>query len=571
MGEMMRHTILFAVVSLGLAPAAFGQCVTWAPLTNLSHDAGHYAVDGNLAVDSSGSVHLVYQSFLDTWGAAYYMTNPSGSWSSPASIGSLGGKGSTPKILITPDNQLHAFYGKGSLYWRTKPVAGGSWSSPVRLDADLSGGSFIEAVTLDSAGGIYLLFGHLFDDDAPVRNGIYGKYKPLGGAWAATEVVYGNSDDGNWPRGTDIAARGTTLWAGIEVDHDVYFKKKPSSGAWPAGKGTLLVNDAGALRFAFSPVTAESSALYQQDLGCGDSCEGSPWYEVYVKYSQDDGASWSAPFNISDMTDDIDRTPSAVYDANGGLHVVWEGFCCDHKLRMRYRGRNQGTWDPAITELTSHVGGQIPGSIQSQGTNLYLVFSDSNSGIGLYDVVYTSSAASQPKLSVSPLQLNRSIMVGAMLPSDTLNIRNACVGTLNYAISDNAWWLSLSPSDGSATTETDPITIAYPGASVLTAGTYDALLTVSSNGMSSPQTVPVRLMVRTVRPDLDGDGDVDQNDFGRLQACFSGAFVPQDRPECQAMKLDGDDDVDADDVAMFMGCLSGADVNADPVCAPLYP
>jgi len=68
--------------------------------------------------------------------------------------------------------------------------------------------------------------------------------------------------------------------------------------------------------------------------------------------------------------------------------------------------------------------------------------------------------------------------------------------------------------------------------------------------------------------DHDRDGDVDQSDFGHFQACYSGAFVPQNDPNCRdAMLEGGDDDVDAQDFAVFMQCLAGPGVAADPLCA----
>jgi len=66
--------------------------------------------------------------------------------------------------------------------------------------------------------------------------------------------------------------------------------------------------------------------------------------------------------------------------------------------------------------------------------------------------------------------------------------------------------------------------------------------------------------------DFDRDGDVDQSDFGHLQACLSGAGVPQNNATCQDAKLDPDSDVDRSDVAIFRRCLSGAGVLADPIC-----
>ncbi|NLE57159.1 MAG: hypothetical protein GX616_02275 [Planctomycetes bacterium] len=68
-----------------------------------------------------------------------------------------------------------------------------------------------------------------------------------------------------------------------------------------------------------------------------------------------------------------------------------------------------------------------------------------------------------------------------------------------------------------------------------------------------------------VSADFDGDGDVDQEDFGHLQVCLTGsggAIVSG----CENAVLDGDTDVDAADLAIFVNCISGADVSADPDC-----
>lgn len=58
--------------------------------------------------------------------------------------------------------------------------------------------------------------------------------------------------------------------------------------------------------------------------------------------------------------------------------------------------------------------------------------------------------------------------------------------------------------------------------------------------------------------DFDRDGDVDQDDFGRLQACFSGYGVSQTDPACLDARLAGHDYVDKQDLALFRACLSGA-------------
>lgn len=70
--------------------------------------------------------------------------------------------------------------------------------------------------------------------------------------------------------------------------------------------------------------------------------------------------------------------------------------------------------------------------------------------------------------------------------------------------------------------------------------------------------------------DVDGDGDVDQNDFAALQLCYtgSGSFsLPAecacfDRPE----PIEPDGDIDQSDMFKFEACASGAGIPADTAC-----
>ena len=68
------------------------------------------------------------------------------------------------------------------------------------------------------------------------------------------------------------------------------------------------------------------------------------------------------------------------------------------------------------------------------------------------------------------------------------------------------------------------------------------------------------------RADIDGDADVDQDDFAVLQRCLSGTAMPQNDPACQAAKLDKDIDVDGADYALLEACLSGSGIPTDPEC-----
>jgi len=73
--------------------------------------------------------------------------------------------------------------------------------------------------------------------------------------------------------------------------------------------------------------------------------------------------------------------------------------------------------------------------------------------------------------------------------------------------------------------------------------------------------------------DADGDADVDQDDFGAFQACFTGAAgggpvdgvcACFDRPEPGFP--DGDGDIDELDLDAFEACASGPEIAADTTC-----
>jgi len=88
-------------------------------------------------------------------------------------------------------------------------------------------------------------------------------------------------------------------------------------------------------------------------------------------------------------------------------------------------------------------------------------------------------------------------------------------------------------------------------------------------GDSLKMRSPIRIfsVILLFPGDFDDDGDVDQEDFGRLQACYTGPGIAQNDPDCALARLDSDEDVDQGDFAIFQGCISGPNVPAAPDCA----
>lgn len=172
---------------------------------------------------------------------------------------------------------------------------------------------------------------------------------------------------------------------------------------------------------------------------------------------------------------------------------------------------------------------------------------------------WTTAAPADPSIELAPASFTRQVSQGLNLSPDAFTLRNAGGGTLNYTIGDDADWLTTAPVGGgvgSGATHTVNIYYATAG---LPLGAHRATITITApQAANSPRTVAVDL---TVRPplylgDFDGDADVDQQDFGFLQACFTPPGVAAS-PGCADARLDGDIDVDVEDVLLFEVCMKG--------------
>ncbi|MCP4221936.1 MAG: hypothetical protein GY773_01160, partial [Actinomycetia bacterium] len=130
-------------------------------------------------------------------------------------------------------------------------------------------------------------------------------------------------------------------------------------------------------------------------------------------------------------------------------------------------------------------------------------------------------------------------------------------------------WLDVSPDNGSSTGQADLISVIYSVGN-LPIWVHLATITIPDPAAAnSPRETDVTIEVKTVLPDFDKDGDVDQADFGELQRCYSGPGVPV-VPGCEHTDLDDDLDADQDDAGILQGCRSGPLQLADKTCDDPY-
>jgi len=126
----------------------------------------------------------------------------------------------------------------------------------------------------------------------------------------------------------------------------------------------------------------------------------------------------------------------------------------------------------------------------------------SGGGMGIDDIKLSGVQSNTPVIAIENPILSPSCFTGASPADQTFKISNPGSGTLNYTISDNQSWLSVSPASGSSTGEKDTITVTYD-ASALAAGTYNATITVTDPAATpSSRQIPVTLTVNALPANL---------------------------------------------------------------------
>ncbi len=247
---------------------------------------------------------------------------------------------------------------------------------------------------------------------------------------------------------------------------------------------------------------------------------------------------------------------ATIQEAGGGNWIVQANISGAHVAFVYYG--DDGAGAPKVMRLAKN-GDDYTATVSGPPGEAYVTAQD-----GYFNTA-RAAIVNLPVIGLSTGAIDRSTHFGEnVVPGDTFTVRNLGAGTLTYSIRVDQTWLSVTPTDGSSTGEEDPIAVSYDCAG-LAAGLHTALITVTGNAINDPKTITATVVIETVKPDFNGDGDVDQEDFGHLQECLSGsAAYPAG---CENADLDGNDLVDQTDYSILQGCMSGPKVTADPSCA----
>jgi hypothetical protein len=172
--------------------------------------------------------------------------------------------------------------------------------------------------------------------------------------------------------------------------------------------------------------------------------------------------------------------------------------------------------------------------------------------------------AQLPSLYVSPASITTQVMNGDHPGHSQITIENLAFDSANYTISSSETWISPVPSFGSVGDEVDTIDLVYD-TDGLVPGIYVAEINVASlEAPGEGLVVEIALTIEAIPIDPDFDGDCDQDDYGRFQACMADGPGPS--PDCELFDLNDDDFVNLLDGMIFQSCMTGANVPLDVSC-----
>ena len=140
----------------------------------------------------------------------------------------------------------------------------------------------------------------------------------------------------------------------------------------------------------------------------------------------------------------------------------------------------------------------LPGeTFEDRSNNVRVtVLSETSSGFEVeIELGNPSTDPAEPLIALTPASLSYETTEGTDPASKSFTVKNDGGGTLEYTVSSNRNWLSLSRSSGSLAAGASQSVSVSVDASGLAVGTQSGTITVGGNGANAPQTVAISVKV----------------------------------------------------------------------------
>lgn len=254
----------------------------------------------------------------------------------------------------------------------------------------------------------------------------------------------------------------------------------------------------------------------------------------------------SKEINIQGTNDanivDGDTTPTEADGTDYG-DVVVDGGTKDHTFTIQNTGGGDLTVSGVTTsgsEAADFIVTDWPGIVSGGGnSNLVIRFNPSAVGTRTATIHVNSDDANEADydfvvqgtgtwagIGRSPTTLNVSSTLGSAPAASGFGVTNIGNGTLSYAISTNADWLTVSPVSGNLTAEAgQQHTVTFNVPTGTQPGTSNATITITDGSASnSPQTVSVEWTINAIPNPSGQSATADGNEMVRLAWTKDGSY-----------------------------------------------
>jgi BNR repeat-containing family member len=377
---MKRTRLIIAVLALFfLAPAARAD---WTPAQRLTWTFG-YSFGPAVAIDSGDTIHVVWYDNTPGNSEIYYKrsTNGGTSWSVNQRLTWTAGYSSDPSIAVDSGGSLHVVWcddtpGNDEIYYKRSTDGGTSWSAARRLSST-AGQSYDPVIAGDSSNNIYIVW----DDDTPGNSEIYYRKSPNGGiSWNAVQRLTWNSGKSANPSiAIDPSAAVHIVWEDYTPGNvEIYYKRSADGGAsWSAAQRITWTSGS-----SVSPGIAIDSGTTIHVVWAAE-IPGD--MELFYKKSTNGGNTWSTAQRLTWNTGSS-SSPSIAIDSGGAIHIIWMDNTPGNFEIYYRKSTTGGTAWSAIQRLTWNSGNSYFPVIAIDSTDtIHIVWRDDTPGnIELY-------------------------------------------------------------------------------------------------------------------------------------------------------------------------------------------
>jgi hypothetical protein len=321
-----------------------------------------------------------------------------------------------------------------------------TFSSPVNV-SNTSPYSFFPDITSDGSGNLYLAW---HDETTTNTEIMFSWYSVIDSTWSVPLNISMNSGISSNPAVVAYSSSSLNLtWNdNTSGNYEILLSQSTDSGfTWssPANISnslgissipTIDVDGIGYIYLAWQDYTTDN-------------------FEILIKYSPDNGATWSSPINISNDSGHS-VNPVIVCDNSGNLYLAWDNRTPGNDEILFSRSIDNGSSWSLPMNISNNTGNSVSPAITMDSTgNLYLVWEDYTFGIP--EILFSQSIDSGLTWSI-PVNISNN-SGNSNNPDITLDI----AGNLNLTWYDSVFGnheIVFSRSTDSGSTWSSPLNIS---------------------------------------------------------------------------------------------------------------